>query len=169
MSADLSGTANSITSNPAVIGACVESLTDEGYALPPGTIDKGNYAICHFMYYLGISAENTRPPLNGIQGVNWGEVVYYNEQEWGSGGDLLTGQSVQTLGKRLDYYTNGFTQSTYDLDSYTTGSVYTLSWYQPAYAATYCADCLRRYNGGATDFNKVRGYCVSARVLTSLT
>lgn len=39
VTADLSAVANSITNNPAVIGTCVETLTDEGYALQPNITD----------------------------------------------------------------------------------------------------------------------------------
>jgi len=42
-------------------------------------------------------------------------------------------------------------------------------WYQPKYATTYAASVLRRYNGGKSDGEKVKGYCVSARLTTGAT
>jgi len=42
-----------------------------------------------------------------------------------------------------------------------------MTWYQPPYANEYDVTSLRRYNGGSDDYNKVRGYCVSARNLSS--
>jgi len=41
--------------------------------------------------------------------------------------------------------------------------MYTLSWYQPPYASTYCATCLRRYNGDVNGYSKLRAYCVAGR------
>lgn len=36
-------------------------------------------------------------------------------------------------------------------------------WYQPKYATTYAAGTLRRYNGGKSDADHVKGYCMSQR------
>jgi hypothetical protein len=105
-----------ITNTVAVIGTCVESLTDEGTRIRPGTIDEGNFAICHWMYYLGLS-DYTEPPLDLVKTVNWGETRILNEEEWGSAGFMISGQSIQGLGRALDY-TNGFQQSSYNLPSY---------------------------------------------------
>lgn len=64
VSVDGSGVATSITANPAVIGTCVETLTDEGTALASGTNTEGNFAICHWMYFTGLS-ESKGTYLNG--------------------------------------------------------------------------------------------------------
>lgn len=47
-----------------------------------------------------------------------------------------------------------------------------MTWYQPPFSTTYSTSSLRRYNGGngGQDVaSKVRGYCVSARNLSSVT
>jgi hypothetical protein len=44
---------------------------------------------------------------------------------------------------------------------------YGMSWYQPKYASTYSASALRRYNGGKSDGDKVKGYCISTRLLSA--
>lgn len=54
-----------------------------------------------------------------------------------------------------------------NLAVYTPGGTYTMEWYQPPYANSYDITSLRRYNGGTNDYNKVRGYCVSARNISS--
>jgi len=60
------------------------------------------------------------------------------------------------------------TQSNNYLDAYLVGSEYSLYWYQPKYSTTYCATCLRRYNGDVNGGTKVRAYCVSGRNLSSV-
>lgn len=44
-----------------------------------------------------------------------------------------------------------------------------MEWYQPKYQATYSNDSLRRYNGEELSATMVRGYCISARLQTSIT
>merc|ERR1711957_36732 len=46
---------------------------------------------------------------------------------------------------------------------------YTQFWYQPTYASTYASTVLRRYNGGASDGDKVKAYCAGLRGLTTPT
>ena len=41
------------------------------------------------------------------------------------------------------------------------------TWFQPAWANTYLATALRRYNGGGTEVEKVKAYCVSKRLLAT--
>jgi hypothetical protein len=150
-----------ISNTVAVIGTCVETLTIEGTRIRPGTIDQGNFAICHWMYYTGLT-DFTEPPLGLVKTTNWGETRILNEEEWNHAGGLISGQSIQSLGRALDY-DNGFQQSNYKTTSYTNGAIYSQTWYQPAYAESYGTTSLRRYNGGTNDFSKVRAYCVSAR------
>lgn len=92
-----------------------------------------------------------------------------NEFEWGDGGSNITGVSAQRLGTALTADLNGFTLSNVALTVYSPGATYTLTWYQPPFASTYCDTCLRRYNGDINGFNKVKPYCVAGRNLTSAT
>ena len=117
---DAAATPVAITNTAAVIGTCVETLTEEGTALRPGDVTSGNFAICHWLYYTGLS-ETTEAPLNMVKGVHWGETRILNEEEWYQAGFLITGMSVQTLGTRLDYNNNGFILSTYDNAAYANG------------------------------------------------
>jgi hypothetical protein len=45
---------------------------------------------------------------------------------------------------------------------------YSMFWYQPTYEHAYGSKTLRRYNGGASNGDKVRAYCVSLRPTDSL-
>lgn len=101
--------------------------------------------------------------------MQWGETRILNEEEWLHAGFHFSGQTIQTLGRRLDYASNGFVQNNYNLAAYSNGQWYTQTWYQPPYSETYDVTSLRRYNGGEWDKNKVRAYCVSARNLSSAT
>ena len=87
-------TSVAITNTPAVIGTCVETLHDDGTRMRPGTIDNGNFAICHWMYYTGLS-DVTEPPLGLVKKTNWGETRILNEEEWDSAGGLISGQTIQ--------------------------------------------------------------------------
>ena len=42
-----------------------------------------------------------------------------------------------------------------------------MSWYQPKYASSYDALGLRRYNGGSSNADKVKGWCFSTRLQSS--
>jgi hypothetical protein len=158
-------TGKPIDTNPAVIGTCVETLDAEGVSLSAGVVTEGNYAICHWLYYGGIS-DNTGVSLGGVANTDFGETRYLTEAEWGTEGSKITGQTIQTLGSRITS-TNGFTLSETNLSIFLDASNYQMEWYQPTFSAYYSNSILRRYNGGANDGDKVKGWCVSARLLTS--
>ena len=119
-------------------------------------------------------AVDTITTLTGIaQGgeryVNWGETRYLTETEWGTNGSHILGTNIQTLGTRIE--TSGqydFALSHSSLQEYINGAIYSMSWYQPAYASTYSGG-LRRYNGGGADASRVQGYCMAGRALTHAT
>jgi len=125
--------------------------------------------MCHFLYFKAISAEETSPTEGGVASASWGEVRYLNEFEWADGGSNITGVTVQRLGTALTSALNGFALSNVALTNYSPGATYTMTWYQPPYAATYCDTCLRRYNGDINGFSKIRPYCVAGRNLTTVT
>ncbi len=60
-----------------------------------------------------------------------------------------------------------FTPST-AITVFTEGSALSMEWYQPSYKTSYTASELRRYGGGYNNStaDKVRGYCVSQRLVT---
>jgi hypothetical protein len=150
-----------------VIGTCVETLDTDGIPLHQWDSDSGNVAMCHWMYYVGLS-NVTSITKNGTSGTNWGETRYLNRNEWGYGGSNLTGVAINTLGTGLTVAGQGFVASpALGLSLFTDTSVYTMTWYQPKYQATYSNDSLRRYNGASLDPTLVRAYCISARLQTS--
>lgn len=157
--------------NPAVIGTCVETLNIDGTAIESGNTTAGNYAVCHWMYFIGQSGTHlTSIILGGVANADWGETRYYNEAEWGHGGSTIRGANIQTLGTAISTTSNGFAiggGGGTTLTVYNPGSYYTMSWYQPLFQNAYAKTALRRYNGGASDYDKVKPYCVSAREITS--
>ena len=55
-----SAAANNIPAlSNAVIGTCVETLDADGSALAAAVTTEGNYAICHWFYYIGRSGSAT--------------------------------------------------------------------------------------------------------------
>lgn len=129
------------------IGTCVETLNSDGTRLEEGTTDQGNFAICHWFYYAG-SNNTAKSQKGGADGTDWGETRILTEEQWGNGGSVLTGASMQGSGTRLDATYNGFTLGG-TVATYSSTSFYTMSWYQPPYAASYPAGHLRRYSGNA--------------------
>lgn len=84
---------------PAVVGTCVETLDDDGEYLRSGVKIQGNYAICHWMYFLAqagtVNLLNTSySTLGGTIGTNWGETRFLNEYEWGTHGSALLGTNI---------------------------------------------------------------------------
>jgi len=119
------------------------------------------------MAQTGSATTNTATSYpGGPSGNSWGETRYLNEQEWGTEGSNISGNTISTLGKRVDAQYN-FALSHTALTAFIPTSVYYMSWYQPKYAATYAADKLRRYSAGQNDSDKVKAYCFGARSLTS--
>lgn len=88
------GGAGLVAAAASVIGTCIETLTEEGLPLPADTNTHGNYAICHWMYYKAMSPEETSFTLDGTVNLNWGELRYFNEYEWGAGGQFISGANI---------------------------------------------------------------------------
>jgi len=96
----------------------------------------------------------------------WGETRYLDATAWGTAGTGIIGTNMQTLGTRITSASQGFTLSNTAVTTFSAGTAYTQTWYQPKWASTYVSTALRRYNGGSTDGDKVKGYCVGVRSLT---
>lgn len=158
------------------MGTCVETLDYEGATLAAGTIDQGNFAICHWFYTYGEGTQETGTAntvnrtywaKDGVAGVNWGETRIYTAYEWGNSGSGVRGANIQTNGVALDEK-QGFALSHTALAGYTAGTIYSMSWFQPKYSASgYPANQLRRYSGGnfGTRADKVKAYSSSLRQL----
>lgn len=139
-------TATGLTNSPTTItaglrvvrGTCVETLDYDGVTLAAGTDNQGNSAICHWFYSFGLGtttatasvANVTYHTLNGASGVNWGETRIYNAYEWGNSGSGLTGANIQSHGTALGD-AQGFALSHTALTAFVSGTIYTMSWYQP--------------------------------------
>jgi len=149
----------------AAMGTCVETLTDDGATLPAGIDTQGNYAICHWMYFLaGTNTTSTKP--GGRVGLDWGETRYLTEFDWGTAGSNISGTRIETLGTGLGAAQGFALSETTVLTSFVDGGVYSQTWYQPKYAATYAANELRRYNGGPGFGSKIKAYCIGQHALT---
>lgn len=112
------------------------------------------------MYYETFSNDKWNSFDGTSKTTDWGETRYYNEAEWGTGGNRFTGLQIPIIGTNVEM---GFTINDLSTTAYIVGTPYTMTWFQPRYATTYSASSLRRYNGGNMDFDRVRPYCVSAR------
>lgn len=157
------------TSN-AVIGTCVETLDADGVSLAAAVTTEGNYALCHWMYYVGrsgttILGQTTDVSMGGTSGTDWGETRFLTETEWGTGGSHILGSNIRTNGSSVGA-TYGMALSHTSLTNFIPTAVYSMSWYQPKYASTYSATSLRRYSGGDNEGSKVKAYCVGPRTIT---
>lgn len=160
----MSNAADNIVANDSVVvGTCVETLGEDGLVLPAGSESEGNFALCHWFYYVGLS-NVTGTTLGGTPKFDWGESRYLNEEEWGVSGSAIMGSRIQTLGLAIGGANGFYTSETTALTTYVAGAIYSMSWYQPEYATSYKG--LRRYNGGKDFPSKVRGYCIGARTVT---
>lgn len=144
-----------------------------------GTIDEGNFALCHWFYLYGQgnaaltggTATHPNPTAwtaNGIENINWGETRYYTAYEWGNAGSGLKGTNIQTAGKAIGAQ-QGFELSHNPLTAYTAGTIYTQSWMQPKFSESgYSKTSLRRYNGGSfgTRADKVKAYSFGVSMLS---
>lgn len=160
-----SGTATAVVAGDrAAIGTCVETLDDDGLTLAAGISTEGNYAICHWFYFLA-RTNTTATKQGGYVGLDWGETRYLTEFDWGTAGSNISGTRIETLGSAIGA-AHGFALSeTTALTTFLDGGVYTHTWYQPKYAATYAATELRRYNGGPSFGSRVKAYCIGQHVL----
>jgi len=144
-------------------------LDANSVALASTVADKGNFAVCHFMYSVFNGSTDAPYYYNGgsTAASEWGETRYLTATDWGTGGAGILGNNMQTIGTRITSASQGFSLSNTSVTTFTAAQTYTQTWYQPKWAATYTTTQLRRYNGGATDGDKVKGWCVSVRNLSS--
>jgi len=124
--------------------------------------------MCHWMYFTALS-NNSSISKDGTVGTNWGETRYLSKAEWGYGGANLTGATINTIGTALTSTNQGFALGTAGLTLFLNASVYTMSWYQPKWQASYATDSLRRYSGATHEATYVQGYCVAARAQSTVT
>lgn len=151
------------------IGTCVELLDSAGAALAATVATVGNFAICHWMYSVFDATDDSPASYAGgsTPASEWGETRYLTATDWGTAGTGILGTTMQTLGTRLTSAANGFSLSNTAVTTFAAATVYTQTWYQPKWASTYTTTQLRRYNGGTTDGDKVKGYCVGVRSITN--
>jgi len=151
------------------IGTCVELLDSAGAALASTVTTVGNFAVCHWMYSVYDGATDAPGTYSGgsTAASEWGETRYLDATAWGTGGSGILGTNMQTLGTRITSAAQGFSLSNTAVTAFTASTAYTQTWYQPKWASTYTTTQLRRYNGGSTDGDKVKGWCVGVRSITS--
>jgi len=100
----------------------------------------------------------------------WGDTKYLATAQWGTAGNAVTGKGATNSsgqGTSLTLANNGLTFTPAAASSTTyTAQAYTMLWLQPKYASTYAAGTLRRYSGGSSNGDKVKGYCFSTRLVS---
>jgi len=156
------------------MGTCVATLqTDGATELAAATTTEGNYALCHFIFWT--SATGTVNLVAAASGANdWGQSNYLNETQWGTAGNGVKGNGMKATnsgGTIISATTQGHALTPAGASGTTTITAGTKNffWYQPVWSNTYAATALRRYNGGGTEAEKVKAYCVSQRKLDGAT
>ena len=151
-----------------VIGTCVETLDSASAALATTVTTEGNFAICHWMF--AVYGNDTAVTTLSATTNGWGDTKYLTTSQWGTSGNAVTGAGATSTGgggTSLTSANNGLEFSPAVAASLTlSAQAYTMTWYQPKYASTYGSSALRRYNGGTSDADKVKAYCVSTRIVT---
>merc|ERR1719198_2367237 len=134
------------------------------------TTTEGNYALCHFIFF--VSGSGTVTLVAAASGTNdWGQSNYLNETQWGTAGNGVKGNGMKATnsgGTIISATTQGHALTPAVASGTTTITAGTKNffWYQPIWSNTYAATALRRYNGGGTEAEKVKAYCVSQRLLS---
>lgn len=165
------GTNETVSTNTEVgMGTCVATLqTDGATELAASTTTEGNYALCHFIFFQ--SKTGTVVLVAAASGTNdWGQSNYLNETQWGTAGAGIKGNGLKATnsgGTIISATTQGHAITPAGASGTTdiTAGAKTFFWYQPVWSNTYAATALRRYNGGGTEAEKVKAYCVSMRKL----
>jgi len=151
-------------------GTCIETLAAGGTtALAKSVTTEGNYALCHFLFWIAKATDPTLTPITSGS-YDYGTSIYMNETQWGTNGGAVKGNGMQGTnsgGTLISSTTYGHSLTPVKSSSDTTLKVatYSMEWYQPTWANTYAASALRRYNGGGTEKESVKAYCVSKRLL----
>ena len=163
-----------VGTNPLGMGTCVETLTTAGAVQAATVTDNGNFAICHFLFYqAGTGAVTIHAAQTGT--TDWGTTTYLTAAQWGTAGSGIVGSTMNTSsgGTAITSATWGMVLSPAAATGTTTIAAGTKSWvwYQPTYATTYSSSVLRRYGGGYNNStaDQVKGYCISQRLLSTVT
>lgn len=159
------------------IGTCVATLDAAGSA--PTTTDAtvGNFAICHFVFYLAsATGGNSGTITDAWTGTHWGVTKYLTSTQWGAtaaAGIIGSSMNTATGGTALTAANNGlvFDPATKPSAGFVETTAYSMEWYQPTYKTSYTASELRRYGGGYNNStaDKVKGYCISQRLTATTT
>ena len=160
------------------IGSCVATLDSAGSVPVATDVTVGNFAICHFVFYAATAttAVASGTITNAYTGTHWGVTKYLTATQWGSTtpGSGIIGSTMNTTGAGTAITTASwgvvFSPST-ATTAFTEAAVYSMEWYQPSYKTAYTASELRRYGGGYNNStaDKVKGYCVSQRLISVVT
>jgi len=158
---DTTVTGKNCTDNTCAIGTCVETYDRSGSVIEATVNDEGNMAICHWMYILKSATVNSVGVATSSTSA-YSETRYLVATEWGTAGNALVGSSLMNTGTLIGA-TYGFARTPSTKPTLYTAGTYTQFWYQPTYVSDYSATSLRRYNGGASDGDKVKAYCAMVR------
>merc|ERR1740117_2165342 len=145
-----------------VIGTCVQTMDSAGVVVAATVTDDGNLALCHW-FLLATTSIVTPGNVSGATN-DYAIANYLTAAQWGTAGAAIVGTSLLTTGTSIGS-TYGIVLSPATKPTTYAAQAYTQFWYQPTYASTVP----RRYNGGASDGDKVKAYCAGLRGLTTTT
>ena len=149
-----------------VIGTCVQTMDSAGVVVAATVVDDGNLALCHWFLLLATSP-TTASNISGATN-EYSVAKYLTAAQWGTAGAAIAGATLLPTGTSIGS-THGIVLSPATKPTTYAAQAYTQFWYQPTYASTYASTVLRRYNGGASDGDKVKAYCAGLRGLTTTT
>lgn len=145
------------------MGTCVETLDSAGTRVADSVTDDGNNCLCHWFYVNGGATSTAGTASTGTG--DWGESKFLTHAQWGAtAGAGVIGSTMKSNGTSVGT-SYGHALSPTAVTTFTAGT-YTMTWFQPTYASTYTSTALRRYNGGTSDADKVKPYCVGMRLIS---
>lgn len=169
--------AETISTSTAIgYGTCVATLDSAGKVPASTSTTTGNFAICHFFFYLATaSSDSGTVSAPFTVSTAWGVTKYLTAKQWG---ETTPGSGI--VGNTMNLATGGtgITTSNYGIvydpttatnSKLTDAKAYSMEWYQPKWATTYKETELRRYGGtfNNSTADKVKAYCISQRLLSA--
>lgn len=154
-------------------GTCVATLgTDNSTELASTVTTDGNFALCHFIFWQSVNSGTAPAFVAAASGAtNWGQTNFLATGAWGTAGSGITGATMRT-GTGVQYigdsYGHTLTPAGAAGATIAAGDKQ-FTWQQPKWASTYGITALRRYDGGGTNKESVKPYCISKRRLDGAT
>lgn len=172
--------AETISASTAIgYGSCVATLDSAGKVPAATSTTTGNFAICHFFFYLATTSGTTSGTVQAPFTVStaWGVTTYLTGTQWGTttAGSGIVGNTMNNSTGGTGITTSNwgivYSPTTATNSQLTADQTYSMEWYQPKWATTYKETELRRYGGtfNNSTADKVMPYCISQRLLSAST